>query len=200
MKKNIYFLLLFVLVTNSIFAQDQFVAEIRLFPYNFVPRGWARCEGQLLPLSQNTALFSLLGTTYGGDGKTNFALPDLRGAMAIGAGQGPGLSNIDLGQKTPVNNTLIPANLPSHTHTVDIKVNNTTGTASTPTSSSSLAAPLQVFNGNNRTVLGYNTTATNVTLTGIQTSTAGSSAAISTQPVLASVYCIALQGIFPPRP
>ncbi|MDQ5929486.1 MAG: hypothetical protein QG594_1265 [Bacteroidota bacterium] len=200
MKKNIYFLLLFVLVTNSIFAQDQFVAEIRLFPYNFVPKGWARCEGQLLPLSQNTALFSLLGTTYGGDGKTNFALPDLRGAMAIGAGQGPGLSNIDLGQKTPLNNTLIPANLPPHTHTVDIKVNNTTGTASTPTATSSLAAPLQVFRGNNRTVLGYNTTATNVTLTGIQTSNTGSTATINTQPVLASVYCIALSGIFPPRP
>lgn len=200
MKKNIYLLLLFVFVTKSVFAQDQFVAEIRLFPYNFVPRGWAKCEGQLLPLSQNTALFSLLGTTYGGNGTTNFALPDLRNAMVIGPGQGPGLSNIDLGQKTPLNNTLTPANLPSHTHTVDIKVNNTTGTSSTPTSSSSLAAPLQVFNGNNRTVLGYNATATNVTLPGIQTSTAGSSAAISTQPVLASVYCIALQGIYPPRP
>lgn len=200
MKKKICLLLLFVCITNNISAQDQILAEIRVFPFNFPPKGWARCEGQLLPISQNTALFSLLGTTYGGNGTTNFALPDLRGAMVIGPGQGPGLSDVYLGQKTPLNNTLTPANLPPHVHIVDIKVNNSSGTSSNPTASSSLAAPVQVFNGNNRTVLGYNTTATNVTLPGIQTSTTGSSATISTQPVLASVYCIALQGVFPPRP
>jgi len=71
---------------------DPFVAEIRIFPFNFAPRGWAWCDGQILPLSQNTALFSLLGTTYGGDGKSNFALPDLQGRAAMHPGQGPGLS------------------------------------------------------------------------------------------------------------
>ena len=77
---------------------DPFVAEIRIFPFNFAPRGWAWCDGQLLPLSQNTALFSLLGTTYGGNGKSNFALPDLQGRAAMHPGQGPGLSLHDLGE------------------------------------------------------------------------------------------------------
>ena len=77
---------------------DPFVAEIRIFPFNFAPKGWAFCDGQLLPLSQNTALFSLLGTTYGGDGKSTFALPDLQGNAAMHPGQGPGLSLHDLGE------------------------------------------------------------------------------------------------------
>ena len=77
---------------------DPFVAEIRIFPFNFAPKGWALCDGQLLPLSQNTALFSLLGTTYGGDGKSNFALPDLQGNAPMHPGQGPGLSLHDLGE------------------------------------------------------------------------------------------------------
>ena len=77
---------------------DPFVAEIRIFPFNFAPNGWAFCDGQLLPLSQNTALFSLLGTTYGGDGKSNFALPDLQGRAPMHPGQGPGLSLHDLGE------------------------------------------------------------------------------------------------------
>ena len=75
---------------------DPFVAEIRIFPFNFPPKGWAFCDGQLLPISQNTALFSLLGTTYGGDGKSTFALPDLQGSAAMHPGQGPGLSLYDL--------------------------------------------------------------------------------------------------------
>ena len=77
---------------------DPFVAEIRIFPFNFAPRGWAFCDGQILPLSQNTALFSLLGTTYGGNGQTNFGLPDLRGRAPISFGQGAGLANFDQGQ------------------------------------------------------------------------------------------------------
>src|SRR3989442_4177147 len=76
---------------------DPFVAEIRIFPFNFAPKGWAFCNGQILPISQNTALFSLLGTTYGGDGKSNFALPDLQGCAPLQQGQGPGLSLYDLG-------------------------------------------------------------------------------------------------------
>ena len=96
---------------------DPFVAEIRIFPFNFAPRGWAWCDGQLLPLSQNTALFSLLGTTYGGDGKSNFALPDLQGRAPMHPGQGPGLSLHDLGETGGSETvTLLESEMPSHPH------------------------------------------------------------------------------------
>src|SRR5829696_2905110 len=98
---------------------DPFVAEIRIFPFNFAPKGWAWCDGQLLPLSQNTALFSLLGTTYGGDGKSNFALPDLQGRAAMHPGQGPGLSLHDLGETGGSETvTLLESEIPSHPHTL----------------------------------------------------------------------------------
>src|SRR3982751_4534886 len=94
-----------------------FVAEIRMFAGNFAPTGWALCNGQILPIAQNTALFSLLGTTYGGNGQTTFALPDLRGRSPIGHGQGPGLSNIDLGEDAGAENTtLTNVNMPMHNH------------------------------------------------------------------------------------
>ena len=97
---------------------DPFVAEIRIFPFNFAPRGWAWCDGQLLPLSQNTALFSLLGTTYGGNGKSNFALPDLQGRAPMHPGQGPGLSLHDLGETGGSETvTLLESEIPSHSHT-----------------------------------------------------------------------------------
>src|SRR5690349_2454067 len=97
---------------------DPFVAEIRIFPYNFAPKGWAMCNGQLLPISQNTALFSLLGTTYGGDGKSTFALPDLQGRAAMHPGQGPGLSLYDLGQEGGEQFvTLLLTEMPNHAHT-----------------------------------------------------------------------------------
>src|SRR5438477_9290143 len=98
---------------------DPFVAEIRIFPFNFAPKGWAFCDGQLLPISQNTALFSLLGTTYGGNGTSNFALPNLQGAAPLNFGQGAGLSLYDLGQsggETAV--TLLQTEMPVHTHNV----------------------------------------------------------------------------------
>ena len=96
---------------------DPFVAEIRIFPFNFAPRGWAWCDGQLLPLSQNTALFSLLGTTYGGNGKSNFALPDLQGRAPMHPGQGPGLSLHDLGETGGSETvTLLESEIPSHSH------------------------------------------------------------------------------------
>src|SRR6266571_508456 len=94
-----------------------FVAEIRIFACNFAPTGWAQCNGQLLPLSQNTALFSILGTTYGGDGKSTFALPDLQGAAPMMWGQGQGLSLYDLGQSSGAENiTLLTTEMPLHTH------------------------------------------------------------------------------------
>ena len=98
---------------------DPFVAEIRIFPFNFAPKGWALCDGQLLPISQNTALFSLLGTTYGGDGKSNFALPDLQGRAPMHPGQGPGLSLHDLGETGGAETvTLLESEIPAHTHAV----------------------------------------------------------------------------------
>src|SRR5688572_18836936 len=96
---------------------DPFVAEIRIFPFNFPPTGWAFCDGQIMPISQNTALFSLLGTTYGGDGKSTFALPDLEGRAAMHPGQGPGLSLHDLGETGGSETvTLLESEIPSHAH------------------------------------------------------------------------------------
>ena len=96
---------------------DPFVAEIRIFPFSFAPRGWASCDGQLLPLSQNTALFSLLGTTYGGNGKSNFALPNLQGSAPMHPGQGPGLSLHDLGETGGSETvTLLESEIPAHSH------------------------------------------------------------------------------------
>src|SRR5437763_1996390 len=96
---------------------DPFVAEIRIFPFNFAPKGWAFCDGQILPLSQNTALFSLLGTTYGGDGKSNFALPDMQGNVPMHPGQGPGLSLHDLGETGGSETvSLLESEIPSHSH------------------------------------------------------------------------------------
>src|SRR5919205_1020681 len=99
---------------------NPFVAEIRIFGFNFAPKGWATCDGQLLPLSQNTALFSLLGTFYGGNGKSNFALPDLQGSVPMFWGQGQGLSNYDLGQQGGEETvTLLTTEIPGHTHTLN---------------------------------------------------------------------------------
>src|SRR5213075_399397 len=117
---------------------DPFVAEIRIFPFNFAPKGWAFCDGQLLPLSQNTALFSLLGTTYGGDGKSNFALPDMQGNAPMHPGQGPGLSLHDLGEigGTPIV-TLLESEIPSHTH--QLRASNEDGTQGSLTPGITLA-------------------------------------------------------------
>src|SRR5216110_2514157 len=110
---------------------DPFVAEIRIFPFNFPPKGWAFCDGQLMPISQNTALFSLLGTTYGGNGKTTFALPDLRGRSPVAAGQGPRLTNVALGEAGGTENvTLLSSNMPMHNHV--LSADSSEATAGTP--------------------------------------------------------------------
>ena len=99
---------------------DPFVAEIRIFPFNFAPKGWAWCDGQLMPISQNTALFSLLGTTYGGDGKSTFALPDMQGNAPMHPGQGPGLSLHDLGETGGSETvTLLESEIPAHSHAMN---------------------------------------------------------------------------------
>src|SRR5919109_4060803 len=110
---------------------DPFVAEIRIFGFNFAPKGWAFCNGQIMPISQNTALFSLLGTTYGGDGKSTFALPDIQGRAAMHPGQGPGLSLHDLGETGGSDTvTLLTSEIPAHAHS--LRGSNTLGDSPVP--------------------------------------------------------------------
>jgi microcystin-dependent protein len=169
---------------------DPFVAEIRIFPFNFAPRGWAWCDGQLLPLSQNTALFSLLGTTYGGNGKSNFALPDLQGRAPMHPGQGPGLSLHDLGETGGSETvSLLESEIPSHTHFMQ----GTNAAAARNNPGGNLyAAPTS---GN-----AYNTGGSLTPISLMTLAPAGGDQPHNNmQPYLTFYFCIALQGVFPPR-
>jgi microcystin-dependent protein len=170
---------------------DQFVAEIRIFPFNFAPAGWAICAGQLLPLSQNTALFSLLGTTYGGDGKSTFGLPDLQGRAPMQAGQGPGLSVRNLGQTGGSESVqLLVSEIPSHTHVM----NGSGG----PANLQAPGADRVLGRANNNVYL--DTPANLVAMAPEALGTAGGGQPHNNmQPYLTLNFCIALQGIFPPR-
>lgn len=172
---------------------DPFVAEIRIFPFNFAPRGWAWCDGQILPLSQNTALFSLLGTTYGGDGKSTFALPDLRGRTPLGWGQGPGLSLRDLGEAGGASTvTLIEAEMPAHSHALN-------GTSAAGNQGSPAGA-LWAQSRHGRTVERlYAATTGGVMAASALAPTGGDAAHDNRQPYLTFYFAIALQGVFPPR-
>ncbi|TGE14486.1 phage tail protein [Hymenobacter elongatus] len=168
---------------------DAFVGEICVFPFNFAPTGWAFCNGQLLPISQNTALFSLLGTYYGGDGKSTFALPNLQGQVAVGQGQGPGLSNYDLGQQSGSSTvTLLTSELPAHTHTLALTYSTELGTLGSP-DNAYLAS-----NGSGEPQ--YEPSGTGSSAGGAVSESAPHN---NMQPYLALNYCIALRGIFPPR-
>jgi microcystin-dependent protein len=170
-----------------------FVAEIRMFGCNFAPTGWAGCDGQLLPISQNTALFSLLGTFYGGDGKSTFALPDLAGSAAVHQGSGAGLSERFLGEQsgTPTV-TLLQTEIPSHTHNV-MGRNATVATNPSPAPDQSLSQSLGGFAYSAQTA---NLTTMSPNALGI----AGSSFPHNNmQPFLCVFFCIAMQGVFPPR-
>ncbi len=171
---------------------NPFVAEIRIFPFNFPPTGWARCDGQLLPISQNTALFSLLGTTYGGNGVSTFALPNLQGRAPMHPGQGPGLSLHDLGESGGSETvTLLESEIPAHSHA--LKASGSTGTKSIPSGNSlartSGATPYLPPAGAPLVVMADPAI----------TPTGGSLPHNNMQPYLTLYFNIALQGIFPPR-
>jgi microcystin-dependent protein len=167
---------------------DPFVAEIRIFPFNFAPKGWAWCDGQLLPLSQNTALFSLLGTTYGGNGKSNFALPDLQGRAPMHPGQGPGLSLHDLGETGGSETvSLLESEMPVHSHT--LRAVEDDGSFFTPVNMYFAAGNSMYVSGN-----------PNTTMAPQALSPAGGDQPHNNMmPYLTFYFCIALQGVFPPR-
>ena len=171
---------------------DPFVAEIRIFPFNFAPKGWAFCNGQLIAISQNTALFSLLGTTYGGDGKSTFALPNLQGSAPMHPGQGPGLSLHDLGEMNGSETvTLLESEIPAHPHTLMAGAD--PANAQIPNSQVSLARS----SGGSA----YNPTGTGlVQMNSLALGLAGSGQPHNNmQPYLTVNFCIALQGVFPAR-
>lgn len=171
---------------------NPYLGEIRMVGFNFAPVGWALCNGQLLSISQNTALFSLLGTTYGGNGTTTFALPDLRGRVPVHAGQGPGLSNYTLGQLSGAENTtLLSTNMPIHNHLVNC--NSTGGTQATP--GSGLLAVESTGTSSN-----YTNASPDSTMSPTMVGNAGGSQPFSNiQPYLCVNFIIALNGIFPSR-
>ena len=172
---------------------NPFVAEIRIFPFNFPPKGWAFCDGQILPLSQNTALFSLLGTTYGGDGKSNFALPNMQGNAPMHPGQGPGLSLHDLGETGGSDTvSLLESEIPSHSHALMATPISALLTTPSPTAGFGKSAGVAAY-----------TTITNTNLTQMSDNTVapagGDQPHNNLMPYLTLSFCIALQGVYPPR-
>ena len=194
MKKN-YLILVFVfstfLSTNSLSAQiEPFMGQISMFADNFAPRGWAFCEGQLMSIQQYSALFSILGVTYGGDGVNTFALPDLRGRVPVGAGRGPGLSEKYPGEKGGSEQVILTiANLPSHNH--QLKASTLAGTANLPTGN---------FNANTSVLDKEYTNSTDTTMNAAAIGNTGSNIPISIeQPYLSINFIIALEGVYPQR-
>ncbi|MFK5878606.1 MAG: tail fiber protein [Flavobacteriaceae bacterium] len=177
--------------SNSVNAQEAMIGEVKMFAGNFAPRGWAFCNGQLLPISQNSALFSILGTTYGGDGRTTFALPDLRGRVAVHAGSGTGLIRKQLGQRggeETVNITV--KNLPSHSHAV--KAVAEVGDEGLP--NGNLPASNSTANKS------YSTLSSNATMSKSMIENTGGNLPVNNmQPYLTVNYIICLEGIFPSR-
>ena len=176
---------------------EPFIAQIMLFGGNFAPRGWALCDGQLLPIAQNQALFSLLGTTYGGDGRTTFGLPDLRGRVPMHPGNGPGLTQRRLGAKGGVEEvTLNEAQLPSHDHPVntDVACSNAAGATDSPEGGvwAGSSEGDQVYAASGDQTMGD---AVNVDVQ----ATGGGQAHTNVQPFTCVNYIIALQGVFPSR-
>ena len=178
---------------GTVFASDPFIGEIRIFAGNFAPRGWAFCEGQLLPIAQNTALFSLVGTMYGGDGRTTFGLPDLKGRFALNSGNGPGLTPRSQGSRGGAEtHTLNGPELPSHAHSVNLTACDEAGTSASP-AGNMLAVSESGFAGfdNGSTDVAMAEDAVRITASG--------TAHENMPPYLGVNYIIALVGIFPSR-
>jgi microcystin-dependent protein len=179
---------------------EPFVAEITMFAFNFAPKGWAFCHGQLLPISQNTALFSLLGTMYGGDGKSTFGLPNLQDSAANSFGQGPGLSLYDQGEQggEPYV-TLLQSEMPAHNHSFSAS----TSMGTTTTSAGNELGVGQGGTKQNTYKANIYSTHPNLATTGLLPSSlsiaGGSQPHNNMQPYLTVNFCIALQGVFPPR-
>lgn len=172
---------------------DQFLAEIRIFPFNFPPRGWAFCNGQILPIAQNTALFSLLGVTYGGDGVSTFGLPNLQGAVPVNFGQGVGLSDYALGQAGGASSVVLAAaQLPSHSHGLRAFTGAGPGPHAEPQANDSLTT--------SQGGSAYAPSGSLVALASSALSKAGKNTAhTNLMPSLTLNFCIALTGIYPPR-
>lgn len=170
---------------------EPFTAEIRIFAGNFAPRGWAFCNGQLLPISQNTALFSLIGTTYGGDGRTTTALPNLKGRSPMHPGRGPGLTSRRLGQRGGVEMvSLSEAQMPNHTHTMQAAIN--PGNEDDPASTTYLARPVGASL--------YHLSSSKVAMSQASIpNTGGSQPHNNMQPYITMNYIIALVGLYPSR-
>lgn len=167
------------------------LGEIMITGFNYAPSGWAKCEGQLLPIAQNTALFSLLGTTYGGNGQTNFALPDLRGRAALHAGQGPGLPYYNLGEKGgEASHTLTLNELPQHSHALEVNLNG--GNSANPSNNYLAANTKGIKHYSNAAVLSANF----ASIAG----TGGNQPHNNMPPFLCIYHVIALQGVYPSRP
>jgi microcystin-dependent protein len=177
---------------------EPFLGEIEAFPFNFAPKGWAFCAGQILPIQQNTALFSLLGTTFGGDGVRTFALPDLRGRLANAFGQGPGLQSYQLGEAIgQETHTLILNEMPAggHTHAINATNNGTTNGTNVPSPSVTLGSGYSSQAGSAAVAI-YGPPGT-VAMAPLGST--GGQPHENRMPFLALNYCIALQGIFPSR-
>ncbi len=195
MKKNLILFSLMFCFTMPLMAQEPFIGEIKMFAGNFAPRNFALCNGQLLQISQYQALFSLLGTTYGGDGRTTFGLPDLRGRAPIHFGTGPGLSDKRLGQKGGQESVALTVNnLPAHNHTAQLNADSTVATSDKPGNGlpARNAGSTPQYGDTVNTAL--NTAAVTVDNTG------GNAPHTNMQPYLTINYIIALQGIYPSRP
>lgn len=196
---------------------EGYIGEVKLFAGNFAPRNWSFCQGQLLAISSNNALFSIIGTVYGGDGRSTFALPDLRGRVPVGPGTGSGLNPVQIGQKGGVENvTLNVTEIPSHSHTaqgtanlpVEMKTNSTDGTTAAPGNNYLAKSVYEESRGNFTDILTYSPSEDGTLLKGGTASgtvqvqvgnTGGNQSHTNMQPFLGVHYVICLQGIYPSR-
>jgi len=174
----------------KVFSQEAMIGEVRFVGFNFAPRGWAKCDGNLLQINQNQALFSILGTTYGGDGRTSFALPDMRGRTPVHAGSGPGLSRYSLGQRSGTENVVLDGRyLPRHNHSL----NASSSSARTSSAAGNALARTR------RNLKVYDSSDANVALDSNTVSNVGTTSVNNMQPSITLNCIIALTGIFPSR-